>query len=360
MAARPRRSRLGSGLEPEIRVELERRVAEEPERVAARARVVLLAAEGLPDRRIAGIAGMHHNRVAVWRRRFVSLGLAGLDDIPRPGRPPVRGEEQLLAAAGRPLRRQPAGDIAESSPPSAGTAARADSERGGPRHWRARQALERAADGTDLVSRLLAEQDAGKRLLVAGVYVTPRASGIAVVSCGVEVPRGLDAVTRQRHGVEDLFGFVVAVTRAWRDVGRLHVLVEQSGRARRQGRRRGQLDVEAPAGAPLRIYVAGGRAAWTVQAELILVLARQAGADSPLGGLARLRDHRRRTAGEAVELLRSARPRAEGRRAASGAATQPRPGEVVPTLAWRSLPRARPTSQSALRGPLRSEVRSRT
>jgi transposase len=67
-----------------------------PPRLAQRAQVVLLAAEGLTNREIAARVGMHHNRVAVWRNRFALLGCAGLSDERRSGRPPIHGLSSLL------------------------------------------------------------------------------------------------------------------------------------------------------------------------------------------------------------------------------------------------------------------------
>jgi transposase len=75
----------------EIRAELERRVRSNTveARAAERARIILLAAEGLSNRAIAERVGMHHNQVGIWRQRFVADGLAGLLDGDRSGRPPV-------------------------------------------------------------------------------------------------------------------------------------------------------------------------------------------------------------------------------------------------------------------------------
>jgi len=68
------------------RPELERRVWAHttPQRVVSRCRVVLLAGEGVPNRRIAPEAGLNENPVGVWRKRFEVDRLAGLND------PPVR------------------------------------------------------------------------------------------------------------------------------------------------------------------------------------------------------------------------------------------------------------------------------
>jgi transposase len=60
-----------------------------PVRLAERARVILLAAEGRQDIQIAAALAMTPKKVARWRRRFLAKGLAGLEkDAPRPGRTP--------------------------------------------------------------------------------------------------------------------------------------------------------------------------------------------------------------------------------------------------------------------------------
>jgi DNA-binding CsgD family transcriptional regulator len=63
------------------RAELQRRVRAHttPQRAAKRARVVLLAAEGLPNRQIATLVGMNQHTVSHWRHRFEAERLAGLE-----------------------------------------------------------------------------------------------------------------------------------------------------------------------------------------------------------------------------------------------------------------------------------------
>jgi transposase len=65
-------------------------------RYAQRARIVLLAADGLSNRDIGATVDMHYNQVAVWRRRFDEFDIAGLDDDPRPGRPVVYGHDDVI------------------------------------------------------------------------------------------------------------------------------------------------------------------------------------------------------------------------------------------------------------------------
>jgi transposase len=80
------------------RAELQRlvRAHTTPQRAAKRARIVLLAADGIPNRQIAAQMGMHEHTVAQWRHRFEAERLAGLQDRKRPGRPPVYGHDQRL------------------------------------------------------------------------------------------------------------------------------------------------------------------------------------------------------------------------------------------------------------------------
>jgi transposase len=82
----------------EERVELQRRVRAHttPQRAAKRARIVLLAADGVPNRQIAPIVGMNEHTVAHWRHRFQAERLAGLTDRKRPGRPLVYDHDQRL------------------------------------------------------------------------------------------------------------------------------------------------------------------------------------------------------------------------------------------------------------------------
>src|ERR1017187_1302550 len=60
-----------------------------PARQVERARVVLLAAAGKQDLEIAAELGISNQKAARWRKRFLKMGLAGLEkDAPRPGRTP--------------------------------------------------------------------------------------------------------------------------------------------------------------------------------------------------------------------------------------------------------------------------------
>lgn len=54
-----------------------------------RARIILLAAEGVSNTGIAEYLHLPREVVSRWRKRFFEERLAGLDDLPRCGRPPV-------------------------------------------------------------------------------------------------------------------------------------------------------------------------------------------------------------------------------------------------------------------------------
>jgi transposase len=65
-------------------------------RMAKRARIVLLAADGTSNRDIADVVGLHYNQVGLWRTRYAQLGISGLDDEDRPGRPCVYHHDDVL------------------------------------------------------------------------------------------------------------------------------------------------------------------------------------------------------------------------------------------------------------------------
>src|SRR5438045_8954448 len=54
---------------------------------ARRARIVLLAADGLPHTEVAERCGTSVPTVRHWRSRYVAAGIKALEDLPRSGRP---------------------------------------------------------------------------------------------------------------------------------------------------------------------------------------------------------------------------------------------------------------------------------
>jgi transposase len=71
-------------------------------RAVLRARIVLLAADGVANAAIAAACGTSANTVRKWRGRFARHGMAGLRDARRPGRPRTYGPHahvQIVATA---------------------------------------------------------------------------------------------------------------------------------------------------------------------------------------------------------------------------------------------------------------------
>lgn len=106
------------------RAELEAlaRARKAPLRSVQRARIILAAADGATNARIARDVGLHVDTVRTWRGRFATAGMKGLADRPRSGRPPVFGATvvagvkamacSLPAEQGVPLSRWSCQDLA--------------------------------------------------------------------------------------------------------------------------------------------------------------------------------------------------------------------------------------------------------
>jgi transposase len=69
-----------------------------PSRLAKRARIVLLAADGMPNAQIALTVGVSRPTVIAWRGRYGAGGVAALEDEQRSGRPPVIDEIEVVVA----------------------------------------------------------------------------------------------------------------------------------------------------------------------------------------------------------------------------------------------------------------------
>ncbi len=70
--------------------------------LAQRARIVLLAADGLSNTAIAERVGVARQTVLSWRDRYERSGLAGLEDEPRSGRPRHIDHREIVAATLKP------------------------------------------------------------------------------------------------------------------------------------------------------------------------------------------------------------------------------------------------------------------
>jgi transposase len=80
-----------------------------PSGLAKRARIVLLAADGMPNAQIARMVGVSRPTVIGWRDRYSQGGIKALEDEPRSGRPARIDEVDVLVATlangGRPPQR---------------------------------------------------------------------------------------------------------------------------------------------------------------------------------------------------------------------------------------------------------------
>jgi transposase len=98
-------------LSPEQRAALQQRARSRslPARVVERAQVVLLAAEGQQDKHIAARMKITPKKVSRWRKRFLTLGMAGLQqDAPRPGRTPSIPASVVRRVVNMTTRQKPA------------------------------------------------------------------------------------------------------------------------------------------------------------------------------------------------------------------------------------------------------------
>ena len=67
-----------------------------PQRLVLRARIILAAAAGDENAKIARDLGCSENTVRQWRKRFAERGIPGIFDRPRPGRPETHGPSVRL------------------------------------------------------------------------------------------------------------------------------------------------------------------------------------------------------------------------------------------------------------------------
>ena len=81
-----------------------------PVRVVLRSRIILLAASGMQNKQIAQQLKVAPRMAALWRGRFLELGVAGLmKDAPRPGRKPAILPDQVAEVITRTTQSKPAG-----------------------------------------------------------------------------------------------------------------------------------------------------------------------------------------------------------------------------------------------------------
>lgn len=145
------------------------------QRMVTRARVVLAAADGRSNRRIAQAVGLSQRKVGVWRNRFAEQRLAGLEDVPRSGRPLVYDHDKRVAVF----------KTACSPPPEGET------------HWTVRSLAEHVQIGKSQTQAILAQADLKphqvrswltsldpdfdtKQADVCGLYLSPPENAIVI------------------------------------------------------------------------------------------------------------------------------------------------------------------------------------
>ena len=72
-----------------------------------RAQIVLLAAQGLNNIKIAHKVSLSDRMVGIWRQRFIDQGLMGLYDEPRPGGPRSISDQQVAELIEQTLKKKP-------------------------------------------------------------------------------------------------------------------------------------------------------------------------------------------------------------------------------------------------------------
>jgi len=77
--------------------------------LAQRARIVLLAGDGVGTNEIARRAGVSKPTVILWKKRYAAEGTGGLEDRPKPGKPRTTDDVAIVLATLAPPPKRPAG-----------------------------------------------------------------------------------------------------------------------------------------------------------------------------------------------------------------------------------------------------------
>jgi putative transposase len=78
-----------------------------PHSIVNRARIILMAADNVPNSVIAEKVDLSHQMVSKWRRRFIEQGITGLHDEVRPGRPRSVSDEDVAMVVRKTLQTKP-------------------------------------------------------------------------------------------------------------------------------------------------------------------------------------------------------------------------------------------------------------
>lgn len=104
-----------------------------PYRKVQRARIILLAAEGMTNTAIAQEVELQRSMVVQWRQRFNTERLAGMEDRPRPGKPRQYSDAARLKVIEMACNQKPAGET----------------------HWSVRTLAKASGVGRDTVHQIL-------------------------------------------------------------------------------------------------------------------------------------------------------------------------------------------------------------
>jgi transposase len=165
-----------------------------PARQVERARVILLAAAGKQDLEIAAEIGISNQKAARWRKRFLKMGLAGLEkDAPRPGRTPTITAAKVQEVVRRTTQEKPSNATQWSTRTMA--VAAGVSEKSVRRIWQT-HGLKPHLSRTFKVSN--DPQFAEKLEAIIGLYLNPPEH--AIVLCADE-KRQIQALDRTQPGL---------------------------------------------------------------------------------------------------------------------------------------------------------------
>src|SRR5215210_2765428 len=165
-----------------------------PARQVERARIVLLAADGKQDLEIAAEIGISNQKAARWRKRFLKLGLIGLEkDAPRPGRTPTITAAKVQEVVRKTTQEKPGNSTHWSTRTMAEAAGL--SEKSVRRIWR-KHGLKPHLSRTFKVSN--DPQFAEKLEAIVGLYLNPPEH--AIVLCADEKSQ-IQALDRTQPGL---------------------------------------------------------------------------------------------------------------------------------------------------------------
>jgi len=181
-------------IETRRQLEKQMRGRSTPVRVAQRSRIVLLAGDRLQSKQIAAQMGVTPRMVALWRGRFIALGIDGLlKDAPRPGRTPAISATIVSAVIAKTTQSTPANATHWSRSTMARAMSISDSTVG--RIWRANGLKPHRVD-TFKVSN--DPEFADKLEAIVGLYLNPPEHALVL---SVDEKSQIQALDRTQPGL---------------------------------------------------------------------------------------------------------------------------------------------------------------